>query len=41
VTPPATVTVKTQVSGQLVQIAFTEGQLVVITQIDPMTVILR
>src|SRR6516164_7945639 len=26
VTPPATVTVKTQVNGQLVQIAFTEGQ---------------
>jgi membrane fusion protein, multidrug efflux system len=25
VTPPATVTVKTQVSGQLVQTAFTEG----------------
>jgi multidrug efflux system membrane fusion protein len=26
VTPPATVTVKTQVSGQLVTVAFTEGQ---------------
>jgi multidrug efflux system membrane fusion protein len=39
VTPPATVMVKTQVSGQLVQIAFTEGQHVkkgdFLAQIDP------
>ena len=39
VTPLATVTVKTQISGQLVQIAFQEGQLVhrgdFLAQIDP------
>ncbi len=39
VTPLATVTVKTQISGQLVQIAFKEGQLVnkgdFLAQIDP------
>jgi membrane fusion protein, multidrug efflux system len=39
VTPPATVTVKTQVSGRLIQIAFTEGQQVkkgdFLAQIDP------
>jgi membrane fusion protein, multidrug efflux system len=39
VTPPATVTIKTQVSGQLVRIAFTEGQHVkkgdFLAQIDP------
>src|ERR1700693_1007042 len=39
VTPPATVTVKTQVNGQLTQIAFTEGQKVkkvsFLAQIDP------
>lgn len=39
VTPPATVMLKTQVSGQLVQIAFTEGQHVkkgdFLAQIDP------
>jgi membrane fusion protein, multidrug efflux system len=39
VTPPATVTVKTQVSGQLIQIAFTEGQHIkkgdFLAQIDP------
>jgi membrane fusion protein, multidrug efflux system len=41
VTPPATVTIKTQVNGQLVQIAYTEGQHVKIgdflAQIDPRT----
>jgi membrane fusion protein, multidrug efflux system len=39
VTPPATVTIKTQVNGQLVQIAFTEGQHVkkgdFLAEIDP------
>jgi multidrug efflux system membrane fusion protein len=39
VTPPATVTIKPQVSGQLIQIAFTEGQHVkkgdFLAQIDP------
>ncbi|MBV8901277.1 MAG: MdtA/MuxA family multidrug efflux RND transporter periplasmic adaptor subunit [Verrucomicrobia bacterium] len=39
VTPPATVTIKPQVSGQLIQIAFTEGQQVkkgdFLAQIDP------
>jgi multidrug efflux system membrane fusion protein len=39
VTPPATVTVRTQVSGQLLQIGFTEGQHVkkgdFLAQIDP------
>jgi multidrug efflux system membrane fusion protein len=39
VTPPATVMVKTQVSGQLIRIAFTEGQQVkkgdFLAQIDP------
>jgi multidrug efflux system membrane fusion protein len=39
VTPPATVTIKTQVSGQLIRIAFTEGQHVkkgdFLAQIDP------
>ena len=39
VTPIATVTVKTQISGQLTQVAYTEGQLVhkgdFLAQIDP------
>jgi multidrug efflux system membrane fusion protein len=39
VTPLATVTVRTQISGQLQKIAFTEGQLVhqgeFLAQIDP------